>query len=338
MKTRLINWLLLMGLCLFMLSSISFAHDLGVAQATLEELKSGQYHLSVSATASQSTYFKSPLLPERCHFVESPQGHHTSTQIRYAFQCSEVPLNVEDKLVLPWQREGVLLKAIWLDGTDVNRFFINEAGVISVYLVLLKVRSGTLFDAAQRYSVLGIEHILQGIDHLLFVLCLLLVVSGTMMLIKTITAFTLAHSITLALATLGIIHFPSLPVEAAIALSIAFLAAEILREQWGLHTGLTYSSPWLVAFGFGLLHGLGFAGALAELGLPTQEVPVALLFFNIGVEIGQLMFVSVCLLLIWAFRHSGFFQSGLFKKVVAYSVGGVATFWFLERTLAIMAR
>jgi len=335
MKTVFKYWLLLMGL--FMLSSISFAHDLGVAQATLEELKSGQYRLSVNATANQSAYFKSPLLPERCRFDETPQGHHTPTQIHYTFQCLEVPLKAEDKLVLPWQREGVLLKVTWLDGTDVSRFFINEAGVISVDLVLLKVGSGTLLDAAQRYSVLGIEHILQGIDHLLFVLCLLLVVSGAMMLIKTITAFTLAHSITLALATLGIIYFPPLAVEAAIALSIAFLAAEVLRYQWGLHTGLTYSSPWLVAFGFGLLHGLGFAGALAELGLPTQEIPVALLFFNIGVEIGQLMFVSVCLLLIWTFHYSNFFQSGLFKKAVAYSVGSVATFWFLERTLAIVA-
>ena len=136
-----------------------------------------------------------------------------------------------------------------------------------------------------------------GIDHLLFVLGLLLIVNGTWMLVKTITAFTIAHSITLALATLGFVNLPSTPVEAAIALSIVFLAVEIVNARRGRFS-FTHAHPWVVAFGFGLLHGLGFAGALSEIGLPPDEIPIALLFFNVGVEIGQLMFVVAVLLLI----------------------------------------
>ena len=141
------------------------------------------------------------------------------------------------------------------------------------------------------YTVLGIEHILTGVDHLMFVLALIMLVRGTRRLLVTVTAFTLAHSITLALATLGIIHVPGPPVEATIALSIVFVASEIVQGLRG-HEGLAAKKPWLVAFSFGLLHGLGFAGALAEVGLPVNAIPLALLFFNIGVEIGQLLFIA----------------------------------------------
>ena len=156
---------------------------------------------------------------------------------------------------------------------------------IEVPLAALRAGSGSAADAARRYLALGVEHILLGIDHLLFVLGLLLIVRGPWLLITTVTAFTLAHSLTLALATLGLVAVPSAPVEAAIALSIVFLAAEILRARQG-RIGLTHRLPWLIAFGFGLLHGLGFAGALAEIGLPAGEIPLALLFFNLGVEVG----------------------------------------------------
>ena len=142
------------------------------------------------------------------------------------------------------------------------------------------------------YLVLGIEHILLGIDHLLFVLALVLLVKGWKRLVGTITAFTVAHSITLAAATLGFVHVPGPPVEACIALSIVFVAAEIIRGRQG-QPGLTERAPWVVAFTFGLLHGLGFAGALNEVGLPAQAIPLALLFFNVGVEIGQLAFIAL---------------------------------------------
>ena len=133
--------------------------------------------------------------------------------------------------------------------------------------------------------MLGVEHILGGIDHLLFVLALLLIVRGGMRIFATITAFTVAHSITLVAATLGWVHVPGPPVEAMIALSIVFVAAEVVHGLRG-KPGLTARAPWVVAFSFGLLHGFGFAGALAEVGLPQKAIPVALLMFNVGVEIG----------------------------------------------------
>ena len=146
-------------------------------------------------------------------------------------------------------------------------------------------------QTAVTYLLLGVEHILGGVDHLLFVLSLLLIVRGFKRIAVTITAFTLAHSITLAAATLGFVHVPGPPVEAAIALSIVFVAAEVVRGLRG-KPGLTARAPWVVAFAFGLLHGFGFAGALAEVGLPQKAIPIALFTFNVGVEIGQLLFVA----------------------------------------------
>ena len=147
------------------------------------------------------------------------------------------------------------------------------------------------WQVVKLYTKLGIEHILIGIDHLLFVLGLLLLVNGFRLLIQTITAFTLAHSITLALSALDLVHIPQAPVEAVIALSIVFLAREYLMVLRG-QDSLTARYPWIVAFSFGLLHGFGFAGVLQEIGLPQQDVPLALLTFNLGVEIGQLIFIS----------------------------------------------
>ena len=146
-------------------------------------------------------------------------------------------------------------------------------------------------QVVRTYSSLGVEHILLGIDHLLFVLALLLLVKGLRRIIVTITAFTLAHSLTLAAATLGVVHIPGPPIEATIALSIVFVAAEIIRSRQG-RPGLTERYPWGVALTFGLLHGFGFAGALAEIGLPQKSIPIALMFFNVGVEIGQLLFIA----------------------------------------------
>jgi hydrogenase/urease accessory protein HupE len=180
------------------------------------------------------------------------------------------------------------------------------------------------------YLHLGVEHILLGIDHLLFVLALLLLVEGRRRLVGTVTAFTVAHSITLAAATLGLVYIPQQPVEAIIALSILFVAAEIVHCHQG-QPGLTERRPWVVAFVFGLLHGLGFAGALREIGLPEQSIPLALLFFNLGVEVGQLLFIAV----------AGAIGAILHRLVVAwpawvwqlpaYGIGTIAAYWTLER-------
>ena len=186
------------------------------------------------------------------------------------------------------------------------------------------------------YLSLGIEHILLGIDHLLFVFALLLIVQGWRRLVGTITAFTVAHSITLAAATLGYVNAPQAPVEAVIALSILFLATEIIHMQQG-KIGLAQRYPWLVAFIFGLLHGFGFAGALSEIGLPQSDIPLALLFFNIGVEVGQLIFVATVLLIGMILRRLISQPMRWGETVITYMIGGIAAFWTIERVAAFAA-
>jgi hydrogenase/urease accessory protein HupE len=185
-------------------------------------------------------------------------------------------------------------------------------------------------EIAWSYTVLGVEHILSGIDHLLFVFALLLVVNGGKRIVATVTAFTVAHSITLVAATLGWVSVPGPPVEAIIALSIIFVAAEVLRGLQG-NPGLTARAPWIVAFSFGLLHGFGFAGALAETGLPQTAIPVALLMFNIGVEFGQLLFVAAVLVLAAVCRKILTKRPAWAVPAAAYGVGSVAAFWTIER-------
>ena len=184
----------------------------------------------------------------------------------------------------------VLVKIIFSDGTNITKIIRPS----DPSFVINKSQQSAL--PVLDYLRLGIEHILFGIDHLLFVLALILIVKGKRRLFKTITAFTLAHSITLAAATLGWVHIPSAPVEAVIALSIIFLAVELVHYYQGK---AVFSSryPWVVAFIFGLLHGFGFAGALANVGLPPNDIPLTLFLFNVGVETGQLIFIIFVMLL-----------------------------------------
>jgi hypothetical protein len=183
------------------------------------------------------------------------------------------------------------------------------------------------------YLKLGAEHILLGVDHLLFVLALLIITNGMWPLIKTVTAFTVAHSVTLALATLGFVHVPQAPVEAIIALSIVFVASEILQARRG-REGVTARAPWVVAFAFGLLHGFGFAGALSETGLPQGHIPLALLFFNLGVEAGQLMFVAAVLAAIAVIQGIRIPLPRWAHLVPPYAIGSVAMFWVIQRIAA----
>jgi hypothetical protein len=184
------------------------------------------------------------------------------------------------------------------------------------------------------YFTLGIGHILYGIDHLLFVLGLLLIVRGLGLLLRTITAFTVAHTITLGLAVFGVIHVAPIPVEAVIALSIVFLAVELTQHHRGKE-GLTYRQPWIVAFAFGLLHGFGFAGTLSRLGIPSGDIPQSLLFFNLGVEAGQLAFVAVFLAFVYSLRSLEIRWPAWTRRVPAYAIGSVASFWFLQRCAII---
>jgi hydrogenase/urease accessory protein HupE len=194
----------------------------------------------------------------------------------------------------------------------------------------------SLAQVSATYLWLGTEHILLGIDHLLFVTALLFLVSGWRRLVGTITAFTVAHSITLAGAALGLLSAPSGLVEALIALSIVVVAAEVVLKNRG-QTGIAIKRPWLIAFGFGLLHGFGFAGALSEIGLPAHAVPAALLFFNLGVEAGQILFVAVLLVAGWAANRILPAADLMLRRVIPVGIGIMAGFWAVERTLAIWA-
>jgi hydrogenase/urease accessory protein HupE len=188
----------------------------------------------------------------------------------------------------------------------------------------------TWMDTARTYFLLGVEHILLGIDHLLFVLALLFLVGNTWMLVKVITAFTLAHSITLAVAALDLVQIPQAPVEAVIALSIMFVAAEVVRNKQH-ESDFTSKAPWIVAFAFGLLHGLGFGGALKEIGLPQSDVPLALFSFNLGVEAGQLLFVFAVLALMTAGGRLLTINLPWLRSVTSYGIGSVAAIWFIQR-------
>jgi hydrogenase/urease accessory protein HupE len=230
--------------------------------------------------------------------------------------------------------------------------FAGLAGTITDVLVRVRLLDGTQsttlvrpsrpwvdieasrgwFNVLSAYVVHGVEHILLGVDHLLFVLALILIVPSRRVLLVTITAFTLAHSITLALATLGVVHVPGPPVEAAIALSILLLAVEILHAQRG-QPGLTAQWPWVVAFSFGLLHGFGFAGALTAVGLPQGDVPLALLAFNAGVELGQLAFIAAALAALRLARRIELPPAAerFALRAASYAIGTLAAFWLCER-------
>jgi hydrogenase/urease accessory protein HupE len=191
------------------------------------------------------------------------------------------------------------------------------------------------YTTAGEYIGLGFHHILQGVDHLLFVLGLLLIVKGRMTLLKTITAFTVAHSITLAIATLGYAHAPLPRLNAAIALSILFLGPEIVRT-WRGETSLTIRYPWIVAFLFGLLHGFGFASGLSTTGMPKAELPLALLFFNVGVELGQLVFVFTALALARSFKVLEVRWPRWVEELPGYTVGSLGAYWTIQRTIMLL--
>ncbi len=221
----------------------------------------------------------------------------------------------------------VLVRVHFLDGTSIMHRLRPNAPSFVV------PAAPSAFDVARAYLALGVEHILGGIDHLLFVLALLLLGKGFSLLLKTITAFTVAHSITLALASLGFVQVPGAPVEAVIALSILFLASEIAHSRMG-RPGWTERYPWVVAFTFGLLHGFGFAGALAEVGLPQNDIPLALFLFNVGVEVGQVLFVGAVLAVVGVLRRVKIEWPAWAWRVPAYGIGTLAAFWCIQRIVA----
>jgi len=254
---------------------------------------------------------------------------NSSYSDRYTLTCTQ---GLKGKIIevqgLENTKRDLLLRMEFLDGTSQSTL-LNPAH--NTYRV--KKNTSTI-QVIQTYIWLGFTHILMGFDHLSFVFLLLLIVKSTRRLLWTITAFTSAHSITMAGATLGLVHVPQQLVEAIIALSILFLAIENIHDKQG-KPGVTSRYPWVIAFTFGLLHGFGFAGALTEIGLPQNAITLALIFFNIGVELGQLVFVGNVVFII--FFHQRLNHPKLLKKietVAIYGIGGLSAFWLIDRVLA----
>tara|TARA_Y100000994_G_scaffold230745_1_gene216678 strand:+ start:74 stop:1072 length:999 start_codon:yes stop_codon:yes gene_type:complete len=314
----------------FCLITNANGHDIdvtGVARVLLYETSPGTYQMSIVDQQVTPLYNLDRVLPERCT-VEDP------SRFSYRFACQPM-LNINDTITFPWTYEGVVVVAQWAEDQSVSRYFPGDGTFVDVPLSQLKAGASSIASLAVIYLELGVEHILLGVDHLLFVLGLLLLLSSFWTIIKTITAFTIAHSITLAFAVLGIFPVPNAPIEVLIALSIVFLAREVIMGHRGERT-LVHSKPWIVAFIFGLFHGFGFAGALGEIGLSDSDIPMALLFFNLGVELGQVGFIiflialnAMLIKLTQNLVHS-------IHRGLAYGLGSIAMVWFMERLPALV--
>jgi len=282
----------------------------------------------------------SPALPDGCIDQTPIKSINTAAAVvqRWVARC-EYGLAGKSIVIdgLSATLTDVLARVNRLDGTVQT---VRLTGDEPLFVV---TDSPDRLDVSRTYLALGFDHILAGTDHLLFVAALLIIVAGWRRLIATITAFTVAHSITLAMATLGWLHLPFQPIEAVIALSIVFLAAEIVRHNTSLRTttapgvSLTYKWPWVVAFTFGLLHGFGFASALIDVGLPQNAIPLALLFFNVGVELGQLMFVGAFLVLTAVAGRLSMTRTKWIEVPAAYAIGAVAAYWTTERVIGFWA-
>lgn len=305
------------------------AHESRPAYLDIRELPSGQYEVLWKRPArGDQALGLSVGWPGSCSEVTAGTGRAVPGALveRGLIDCGADGL-VGQRIViegLEGMRTDTLVRVAFGDGTAQSNLVKPSAPWVDIE------GPRPALAVSGEYFVLGIEHILLGLDHLLFVLGLTLIVRRTALLVKTITAFTIAHSLTLAAATLGFVAVPQAPVEAVIALSILFLASELARQGRG-EPGLTARHPWTVAFAFGLLHGLGFAGALAEVGLPSAEIPLALLTFNLGVEAGQLAFVAAVVACLWAWRRVSVAPSRWRAGASAYAIGSLAAFWLIER-------
>jgi hydrogenase/urease accessory protein HupE len=229
---------------------------------------------------------------------------------------------------------AVMVKIVPMKGEPQNYTITSGHPVVSI-IGAGPMSTSAWVELARTYINYGIDHILLGADHLLFVLGLIWIVKGGWRLVKTISMFTVGHSVSLAAAALGLIGVPEKPLNACIALSIVFVGVEIVKEYRG-QSGLTARYPWAVSFVFGLVHGIGFASALAGLGIERRLLPAALLSFNVGVEIGQLAFVLLVLALIWAHRRLRAVLPRWGELVPAYAIGGVAMFWFIGRLVRVL--
>ncbi|MCV9966879.1 HupE/UreJ family protein [Pararhizobium sp. BT-229] len=324
----MIRFLNLVAGCFLLLVSAACPHELRPAFLEINEIVPARYAITwkvpARGDARMALYVR---LPETCRQEVEPVGGF-----------------IETAYVSRWQMEcvgGLAGQVISIDGlsstyTDALAKIVNLDGTTQTSRIspdfpdLTVAATPTAFGTARTYFFLGVQHIMLGIDHLLFVFALLLLIRKPKALLLTITSFTVAHSITLAFAALGIASAPQPPVEALVALSIMFVASEIIRANRG-SIDLSSRYPWLISFLFGLLHGFGFGGALREIGLPQKDVPLALLTFNLGVEAGQLIFVAVALVAMASFRLLFPFDVSRLRFWLAYLIGTLSAFWLVQR-------
>lgn len=321
--------LLCIGLSLW--STSARADELRPAYIEMTEQSPGQWTLLWKASANSRLGKNGEIiLPENCKATDERKREFAASNI-----LTRLTLKCEGSI----QGQAIGLKGLELSSTDaLARIAPIDSAMQTVRLtpaqhVATLEKPSVISNVAATYTIIGFEHILLGFDHLFFVLALVLLLKGGWLIAKTVTAFTIAHSLTLVGTTLGFLSLPSRPVEAIIALSIVFLAIEVVKAKPD-DLRLSERFPWVVAFLFGLLHGFGFAGALAEIGLPEGDVPLALLTFNLGVEIGQLAIVALALAVLHGLQK--FQPSWLHpaKTATAYGIGIIATYWFVERMIA----
>lgn len=321
-------WLLLF---LLFMGQAASAHESRPAYMEINETSAGRYDILWRTPVLSGMRLPVALrFPERARTVVEPVESELNDSLIERRVIDAGPAGLAGQRIefigLQASITDVLVRVSHLDGTLSTTLVQPTQPWIEI------TATPGAFSVAAAFLVHGIEHILGGFDHLMFVFGLLLLVRNGWMLVKTITAFTLAHSITLALAALGAVRLPGPPVEATIALSILLVAVEIARKNRG-EPSFTAQWPWVVAFCFGLLHGFGFAGALAQIGLPQQDLPLALFTFNVGVEIGQLMFVVLVLSLRAVLLRCRLPRPALLyaQPIASYGLGTLAAFWFFER-------
>lgn len=319
---------------LLLLAACAQAHEARPAYLELKETAAN--HFSVLWRTPVLAGMRLPILlelPDDVRNLATPKVEELADSLVERRSIDAGPGGLAGKRIdftgLQFTITDVLVRVEMLDG----RKWVTFARPAQPWIQIAEAPSTA--TTALTFLIQGIEHILLGIDHLLFVLGLLLIVRTPWTLVKTISAFTVAHSITLAVATLGYAHIPAPPLNAAIALSILFLGPEILRV-WHGETSFTIRHPWVVAFTFGLLHGFGFASGLSAIGLPQNDIPLALLMFNVGVEIGQLSFVGLILMLERAFRVLEFRWPRPVELLPAYAVGTLGAFWTIQRLVLLV--
>jgi hypothetical protein len=323
MAMRLIGTALLLLLAAF-LARAAYAHEATLGVLEFREVRPGTFVGLWTVEPGVGAARVDLRVPQHC-FLRLPE-----------LSCGDKglvgPITITN---LGTNMSAVLIKIIPVTG-EPRSYTITAANPVVSILGADAPTLQTWLELATTYVNYGIDHILLGADHLLFVLGLIWIVGGGWRLVKTITAFTVGHSVSLAAAAFGLIGVAERPLNACIALSIVFVGVEIVKQQRG-RAGLTARYPWAVAFTFGLVHGIGFASALAGLGIEHRLLPAVLLFFNIGVEIGQLGFVLLVLALIWAHRRLNAILPSWGESVPAYAIGSVAMFWFIGRMVRVLA-